>query len=126
MSVEEPAILLVDDEPDINYMLERMLKTKGYQVHTYNDPQKALAEFKAGIYALAILDFKMRPINGFELYQQILKIDDNLKVLFLSADSEHYAEEKKNLPVSGARFYMHKPIRMQQLLKQVQDMLGKR
>lgn len=124
MPVETPAILLVDDEPDISYMLEGMLKTKGYQVHIYNDPQKALAEFKAGTYALAILDFKMQPINGFELYQQILKTDDSLKVLFLSADSEHYAEERKNLPVSSTRFYMHKPIRMQQLLKQVQDMLG--
>ena len=39
-----------------------------------------------------ILDVKM-PMNGFELYDELKKVDPEVKVCFLTASSETYREE---------------------------------
>jgi DNA-binding response OmpR family regulator len=36
-------------------------------------------------YALALLDIKMPKMNGFELYNEIRKMDDKVKVCFITA-----------------------------------------
>jgi two-component SAPR family response regulator len=75
-------------------MLRKMLELKCYQVTAYAD------------LAAALVDFKMRSINGFELYARVAEIDHSIKALFMSADSGHYAQYKKEfviLPISRAR-----------------------
>jgi two-component system, OmpR family, response regulator ChvI len=64
-------ILLVDDEQDITYSFGIALEDKGFVVDTFNDPQEALSNFKAGLYDLLLLDIKMPKMNGFELYQEM-------------------------------------------------------
>jgi DNA-binding response OmpR family regulator len=56
-----------------------------FDVDAFNDPQLALSNFKPGSYALLLLDFKMPKINGYELYDMIKKIDDKVKVCYISA-----------------------------------------
>jgi CheY-like chemotaxis protein len=80
-----------------------MLELKGYQVTAYADLAAALPNFKTGLFDL--VDFKMRSINGFELYAQVAEIDHSIKAPFMSADSEPYAQYKKEfgiLPISRA------------------------
>lgn len=125
-SVAEPkneSILVVDDDPDISNLLRHILVLKGYAVDAYSDPELALSSFAAGKYSLVILDFKMSPINGFDLYDRFVKMDGGTKVLFLSADSAHYAEHKASHPATNARKYLHKPVRMNDFLKQVGELL---
>ena len=47
-----------------------------------------LAHFKVGFYHLLILDIKIPEMNGFELYTEIKKKDETVKVFFLTALSE--------------------------------------
>jgi hypothetical protein len=65
----------------------------------------------------------MSPINGFDLYERFTKIDRNLKALFLSADSSHYAEYKKQYPASDSRQFMRKPVGITDLGRQVESMV---
>jgi DNA-binding response OmpR family regulator len=123
------SILIVDDEPDIAVVLKRILMTDGFRVDSYTDPHAALSNFRAGLYDLVILDFKMNDMNGFMLYEMMKKkiIDDDngnsLKVLFLSGDSHHYADHRDRFPdVPEARF-LHKPISMQNLVREVKSIL---
>jgi len=44
-----------------------------FDVDTFNDPELALSNFKPGLYALLLLDFKMPKIDGYELYDRIKK-----------------------------------------------------
>src|SRR6476619_2101524 len=77
-------ILVVDDEPDVNLTLKVTLEDKGFIADTFDDPLLALQNFRAGqSYDLLILDVKMPKMNGFELYREIRKINDKVKVCFL-------------------------------------------
>jgi PleD family two-component response regulator len=78
-------ILLVDDDKDINITLRKVLEEKGYEIHVFSNPLKALDSFEKDMYNLIILDIKMPKMNGFEFYKKLRKIDSKVKVCFLTA-----------------------------------------
>ena len=74
-------------------MLKMALAHAGFSVDTFNDPVVAFESFKPNLYDLAILDIMMRKMDGFELYNQLKKVDPGIKVCFLTASSEMYREK---------------------------------
>ncbi|WP_321404460.1 HD domain-containing phosphohydrolase [Maridesulfovibrio sp.] len=64
-------ILLVDDEPNILSSLKRQLRTY-YDVHTADDPEKALGYLKKGKpFSVVISDYRMPQMNGIELLKEV-------------------------------------------------------
>jgi DNA-binding response OmpR family regulator len=51
----------------------------------------ALSNFKPNYYSLVILDINMPKMNGYDLYKEIRKLDNKVKICFLTA-SELYNE----------------------------------
>ena len=125
---EEKKILVVDDELDNASIFTMGLEDDGFKVDTFTDPQSALSVFKEGKrrkYDVLILDIKMPNMNGFELYEQIKKLDNKVKVCFLTAYGEGYTEEfKKMFPSSSLDVsFIRKPIRIDDLVKKVREMV---
>ena len=56
-------ILVVDDDSDICFVLEKLLGGNGFVIDSYENPMLALEKFKAHSYDLAILDIKMPDLN---------------------------------------------------------------
>ena len=120
-------VLLVDDEPDLNLTLKITLEENGLKVNSFTDPLSALENFKegAGMYDLLILDMKMPQMNGFELYRQIKKIDDKVKVCFLTAGEMDYGQFRKELiPALDNNCYIQKPIENDTLIKRLNRILS--
>jgi signal transduction histidine kinase/CheY-like chemotaxis protein len=113
-------ILLVDDDEDINTTLKKVLEETGYKIQAYSNPIKALEDFKKNLYNLIILDIKMPQMNGFEFYNEIRKIDNKVKVCFLTAaeiDHDKYYE------IFSKNIYLKKPIENEALLKIIENMV---
>ena len=120
-------VLIVDDEPDVNLAVKIVLEENGFEVNTFTDPFLALENFrkKAGMYDLLILDIKMPDMNGFELYKQIKKIDDKVKVCFLTAGEMDYKQFRKELsPVLDKNCYIQKPIETETLIKRLNRIIA--
>jgi DNA-binding response OmpR family regulator len=125
---EEKKILVVDDEPDNASIFNMGLEDDGFKVDAFTDPLSALFAFKEDKrrkYDLLILDIKMPDMNGFELYEQIKKIDNKVQVCFLTAYGEGYTEEfKKMFPSSSLGVsFIRKPIQVDDLVKKVKEMV---
>ena len=88
-------ILLVDDEIDITTVYTLGLQDNGFKVDAFNDPTQALSDFKSGSYDFVLIDYKMPKMNGFELYKEIRKIDDKVKICFITAFDVYHGEIKK-------------------------------
>jgi DNA-binding response OmpR family regulator len=116
-------ILIVDDEPDITESFGLALEDSGFEVDKYNDPAVALASFKPNVYGLLILDIKMPKMGGFELYDKIKKIDEKVKVFFISAFDIDRAEISKKYPGLKIENFLPKPIQIPQLIKRVEEQL---
>jgi two-component system response regulator ChvI len=123
-NIRKRRIMLVDDERDINLMLKIVLEDNGFEVHVFDDSIIALNNYKAGLYDLLILDIKMPRMDGFELYDQIKKIDDKSKVCFLTASEMYYKELRKDKYESlDKELFLLKPIAPNDLIKQIKKIL---
>ena len=65
--------------------MKKGLEREGFDVDTFNEPSKALENFRRSAYDLVLLDIKMTPMNGFELCRRLLKIDNKVRVCFITA-----------------------------------------
>ena len=124
--MENNRILVVDDEPDLTQVSALALEYHGYKVDSFNDPQEALSKFKPGSYDLIILDIKMPKMDGFELYHEIKKKDNNAKVCFLTASELYYEEfRNKEYRALDRNLFIRKPIDNEDLVKEINKMLKK-
>jgi DNA-binding response OmpR family regulator len=108
-------ILVVDDESDITLTLKMGLENNGFAVDTYNDPIQALSNFKRDSYDLILLDIKMPQMNGFELYKKIQKIDQKVKICFMTAFELYYDEFRRVFPKLNVKCFARKPISINDL-----------
>ena len=119
-------ILVVDDEPDLTRVSTLALEYHGFKVDTSNDPQEALSKFKPGSYDLIILDIKMPKMDGFELYHEIKKKDNNAKICFLTASELYYEEfRNKEYRALDRNLFIRKPINNEDLVKEINKMIKK-
>ena len=114
-------ILVVDDEPDITLTLKAGLEIVGlFDVDTFNDPESVLKSFKPDIYALVLIDIMMPKMSGFDLYEQLKKVDPDIKVCFLTA-SEMYYERNRGIEhcALNKNLFLQKPISTNDLVMEV-------
>ena len=88
-------LLLVDNEYDNISVLSMGLEDEGFNVDAFTDPILALSNFKPNYYSLVILDINMPKMNGYDLYKEIRKLDNKVKICFLTA-SELYNENLRS------------------------------
>ena len=127
MFLTKRKLLLVDDEKDLTSLLYTILQKSGYEVVFFNDPLLALERFKPRYFDLMILDIRMPNMNGFELYRQIRRMDNRVKVCFLTAISEfkEYEQYKKEVyPKLGERHFITKPVSNHELIGRINEMFA--
>jgi CheY-like chemotaxis protein len=113
-------ILVVDNEKDIIITLKVGLEDGGFDVDTFADPSLALKSFKPNFYDLVLIDIVMPDMDGFELYERLMKIDPDIRVCFLTA-SEMYHEEfrKAEYFALNKDLFLQKPISTDDLIIEI-------
>lgn len=104
-------ILIVDDNENNTYSLEKLLKFKSFQVDTANSGEEALAKALQNDYFLIILDVQMPGMDGYEVAETLAGYSKTkeIPIIFLSAvntDKRFIAKGYK----SGGIDYVTKPI----------------
>lgn len=116
-------ILIVDDERDLVWALERTLTDEGHEVEAAYDGAQALAAAGRNRPDLVILDVVIPRLDGLEVCQT-LRRDPSLAavpILFLSARNT-VLDRVKGLD-EGADDYLTKPFELQELRARVRALL---
>lgn len=131
MSTETPVqtqaqadrILLVDDEPDITFIVEFILTSGGFEVTRLNDSTKTLEELKSKEYSLIILDLMMPQQSGFTTLK-LIREDEQLKPLpVLILSTRQISVEETGFLKQHEAQVMAKPFEPQRLLEKVREIL---
>jgi CheY-like chemotaxis protein len=107
-----PKILLIDDELDDLFVLEKFLINAGFEVKSFSSPREALRHYANGdplSYDLVISDIRMPEINGFQLYHKLRAINDNVKIIFATC-LEIVEETSALLPEFKQEQLIQKPV----------------
>ncbi len=119
-------VLVVDDEPDICVMLEKVLCEHAFTADSYVDPILALENFNAGLYDLAFLDIKTPEMNGFELYREIRRLGKKVQICFPTAGEMYYGIYPDIFSSLSANCFIRKPLENPELLKRLNEILIER
>jgi DNA-binding response OmpR family regulator len=123
MTLPQPKILIVDDEPSILLSLEFLMKKEGYKVFIARDGEEAFEIIEREHPRLVLLDIMMPKVDGYEVCTFIKNNPTlaNIKVIFMSAKSKD-TDIKKGYDL-GADFYVAKPFSTRDLVLKVQQLL---
>jgi DNA-binding response OmpR family regulator len=112
-------ILIVDDDPDMTSIFSLGLQDEGFEVYAYNDPLDAISEFRPNFYDLLLVDINMPKINGIELSRQLLELDSNVKICFITAGEANIEVLRELYPARDIGCFIRKPVTIDQLVKRV-------
>jgi len=111
-------ILVVEDDPRMQKVLQRLFGGEHYNVVTAGDGQTGLAMFRAQRPIAVILDLILPEISGRELCQNMKSISNEIPIIVLSAVAE--VVDKVLLLELGADDYVTKPFSPRELMARVQ------
>lgn len=106
-------ILIVDDEKDVCEMLERYLKSKGYETNSANDGREALEKVKTFKPQVVLLDIRMPNMSGIECLKNIKRDYPDTEVIMATAIKD--MEPAISCMKEGAYGYQTKPIDLENL-----------
>ena len=112
-------ILVIDDNPDIRFLVSNILEEKNYKIRTAANYDQAVLEINKRLPDLAILDIKLdKPDkDGIDLLKLIIKKNKNLPVIMISGHATvKVAVEAIRL---GAYEFIEKPFSKEKILNYV-------
>jgi two-component system phosphate regulon response regulator OmpR len=118
--MEDPHLLVVDDDERLRALLHRYLTSNGYRVTAAADAADARALMKSVAFDLLVLDVMMPGESGFDLTKS-LRTHSQVPILILTAKSD--AEDRIAGLEFGADDYLPKPFEPRELLLRVGALL---
>lgn len=119
-----PAILVIDDEPVIQQVLEYLLTSKGYMYIKCLNGKEAFEAMEDLAFNLVILDLNLPDANGLEIASHLDEKHPNTPILFItgehSATSMMLEEECKN---REDRQFIYKPITSNELYPAIESLI---
>ncbi len=115
-------ILVIDDEPDMLALLERILQAEGYDVLSAVDGVFGLSLLSQAKPDLILLDIMMPGPDGYEVLQRIRQ-SSNAPVIMITAKRD--TESLQKALSSGADDYITKPFRPAELVARIRTKLSR-
>jgi DNA-binding response OmpR family regulator len=117
-------IAIIDDEREILIVLERFLsRSEKFDIEVFIDPIMGFNAVKLGSYDLILLDIMMPKISGINILEDIKKIQQDIKVIMMTA----YSTIDKVIDSNklGADDYVTKPfVSLRDIENKILDNLG--
>lgn len=121
-----PAVLLLDDEPDVLYLLRLLLERRGYAVFATSDGSEALRLLRGEPVAVAVVDLLMPGMSGRQFLVEVERLAPERRpsVLVVSGLRPEAAEKE----LEGLSYFalVSKPFEMAEIVDHVARAVQKR
>ncbi len=114
-------ILYVEDELFLGKIVKETLEGRGFDVVMETDGDKVMASFKEAQPDICVLDIMLPNRNGFELAEDIRKLNNDIPIIFLTAKTQ--TEDVVKGFKLGGNDYIRKPFSMEELIVRIESLL---
>jgi DNA-binding NtrC family response regulator len=117
-TIQPLAILLVDDEPNVDATIGDLLRAPGHAVTTAGNGEDALALVTSRVFDVMICDVRLPKLDGLALFRRVRQESPDTLVILITA----YAAVKDAVTAvkEGAHDYLTKPFDADEILVRVE------
>lgn len=119
--MEKSKILLVEDDFNLGIVIQDFLSLEGYSVHLCRDGKEGLQKFNKNEYDVCLLDVMLPEKDGYEIAEDIRKVNKEIPIIFLTAKSN--PEDKVKGFKAGGDDYITKPFNREEFLLRIKAIL---
>ena len=119
--MSQKKILLVEDDPNLGYVIQDNLSLRGYDVIRCADGLEGEQAFMSNVFHLCILDVMLPKKDGFSLARSIRDRNKEIPILFLTAKT--MVDDKLTGFQTGADDYITKPFSLEELVYRIEVFL---
>jgi len=112
-------VLVVDDEPQVVWVIRFGLESEGYDVATARDGVEALEQVVEHHPELMVLDVMMPRMDGWTVLRELAKLPQSDRPAVVMVTALASAEDRARAFELGAAAYVPKPFDIQELLQVV-------
>jgi DNA-binding response OmpR family regulator len=111
-----PRALVVEDDPAIRRLVEKLLARRGIEIVLARDGREAIEHLRTGDFSVVVLDLMVPEVNGFELIDFIKRENKRVPVAVVSAVSQQALTE---LDLDVVKLVIAKPFDVDEFTKGV-------
>ena len=117
-----PRILLIDDDPDVRFLMAATLQREGYAVDTASGPEEALKKLQQHTPALILLDVLLGGADGRQLCREIKAAEATQHTPVIMYSGHPGAAQK--FETYGADDFIAKPFSTDRLLEKLSQQIS--
>jgi two-component system response regulator MprA len=113
---EHPKVLVVDDEPQVVWVLEFSLQGEGYETFTAHDGFEAMDQIQRHHPDVMVLDVMMPRMDGWSVLEAVGKLPEGSRPRVVMVTALASAPDRERAERLGAAAYVPKPFDMEHLV----------
>lgn len=117
-------ILFVDDSASMRQIMSLAMQAEGFDITTAVDGVEGSQKLDNGRYDVIISDLNMPNMNGIEFIKNVKRHNRNKFAPVIMLTTESADEMKHQGKIAGAKVWMIKPFRAEQLVAVIKKLLG--
>ena len=114
-------ILYVEDEPFLGRIIKESLERQNYKVLWVTDGNEAITQFNEFHPNICLLDVMLPNKSGFDVGQEIRRLNQNISIIFLTA-KDQTTDVVKGFK-SGGNDYLKKPFSVEELIVRIENLI---
>lgn len=118
-------VLLVEDNPVNQTVIEAMLRSLGFQVSLVGDGAQAVHQASRHTYAAILMDCRLPVLDGYEATRQIRQMNGGATLPIIALTANALQGDREACLAAGMNDYLAKPFKRADLLRVMQRWLSK-
>jgi two-component system response regulator HydG len=115
-ALDQPLVLVVDDDPDLCMSLWDLLREGGYRVSVAHDDQQAAAQLKDTAFRIVLIDMKLPNRDGTQVFRMVRQTNPHAHTIVITGHRSETEELVQKLIDEGADAVCYKPFDVPALL----------
>jgi CheY-like chemotaxis protein len=118
-------LLVIDDEPDVRWLLRLSLERAGHEVLLAEDGLRGVAMAQRQRPDLILLDLMMPVMDGYGVLDVLRKDDRTAHVPIMMLTAKALDDDQRRCEEAGATMFLTKPFEPMELAQKIEDVLGR-
>ena len=121
-AIDQPLVLVVDDDHDLCQSLWDVLRERGYRVSLAHDEEEAAARLEGQPFRVVLIDMKLPQSDGRRVFQIVRQHHPEARTILITGHRTEMEELIQHVTAEGADAVCYKPFDMSRLLEQLEGL----